>query len=156
MCSKNNSDSNNKTKVDSTIYNFLLNNSKATLNNKEITNAGRVEYILYNQKYLLNGTQDVYCYNKLETNFSNFVNNLPKQTYSGRFIPITSTPNITKTILCYSNNYDSLSNYREKLKTENSSITVDLNLEMLKNIKYVFSDFKISSKTVNLIKKDQK
>ena len=156
MCSKNNSDSNNKTKVDSTIYNFLLNNSKATLNNKAITNAGRVEYILYNQKYLLNGTQDVYCYNKLETNFSNFVNNLPKQTYSGRFIPITSTPNITKTILCYSDNYDSLSNYREKLKTENSSITVDLNLEMLKNIKYVFSDFKISSKTVNLIKKDQK
>ena len=152
MCSKNNSDSNNKTKVDSTIYNFLLNNSKATLNNKEITNAGRVEYILYNQKYLLNGTQDVYCYNKLETNFSNFVNNLPKQTYSGRFIPITSTPNITKTILCYSDNYDSLSNYREKLKTENSSITVDLNLEMLKNIKYVFSDFKISSKTVNSIK----
>ena len=156
MCSKNNSDSNNKTKVDSTIYNFLLNNSKATLNNKAITNAGRVEYILYNQKYLLNGTQDVYCYNKLETNFSNFVNNLPKQTYSGRFIPITSTPNITKTILCYSNNYDSLSNYREKLKTENSSITVDLNLEMLKNIKYVFSDFKISSKTVNSIKKNQK
>ncbi len=156
MCSKNNSDSNNKTKVDSTIYNFLLNNSKATLNNKEITNAGRVEYILYNQKYLLNGTQDVYCYNKLETNFSNFVNNLPKQTYSGRFIPITSTPYITKTILCYSDNYDSLSNYREKLKTENSSITVDLNLGMLKNIKYVFSDFKISSKTVNLIKKDQK
>ena len=104
MCSKNNSDINNKTKVDSTIYNFLLNNSKATLNNKAITNAGRVEYILYNQKYLLNGTQDVYCYNKLETNFSNFVNNLPKQTYSGRFIPITSTPNITKTILCYSNN----------------------------------------------------
>lgn len=156
MCSKNNSDINNKTKVDSTIYNFLLNNSKATLNNKAITNAGRVEYILYNQKYLLNGTQDVYCYNKLETNFSNFVNNLPKQTYSGRFIPITSTPNITKTILCYSDNYDSLSNYREKLKTENSSITVDLNLEMLKNIKYVFSDFKISSKTVNSIKKDQK
>ena len=156
MCSKNNSNSNNKTKVDSTIYNFLLNNSKATLNNKEITNAGRVEYILYNQKYLLNGTQDVYCYNKLETNFSNFVNNLPKQTYSGRFIPITSTPNITKTILCYSDNYDSLSNYREKLKTENSSITVDLNLEMLKNIKYVFSDFKISSKTVNSIKKNQK
>ena len=156
MCSKNNSDINNKTKVDSTIYNFLLNNSKATLNNKAITNAGRVEYILYNQKYLLNGTQDVYCYNKLETNFSNFVNNLPKQTYSGRFIPITSTPNITKTILCYSNNYDSLSNYREKLKTENSSITVDLNLEMLKNIKYVFSDFKISSKTVNSIKKNQK
>ena len=156
MCSKNNSDNNNKIKVDSTIYNFLLNNSKATLNNKAITNAGRVEYILYNQKYLLNGTQDVYCYNKLETNFSNFVNNLPKQTYSGRFIPITSTPNITKTILCYSDNYDSLSNYREKLKTENSSITVDLNLEMLKNIKYVFSDFKISSKTVNSIKKNQK
>ena len=90
--------------VNSTINNlsscsYKKNNGSET----KLTGSSLADCVLYNQKYFV-GTyagNDVYCMETLNTNFSNFRLNFASKYSSGKFIPISKYPSLTKNVTCY-------------------------------------------------------
>lgn len=100
---------------DSTVNSTIKNLSSCSykVNNGSSTNASLADCVLYNKRYYVGSYagNDVYCMETLNTNFSNFRLNFASKYSSGKFIPISRYPSLTKNVTCYASGSSDTSLY---------------------------------------------